>query len=97
MRKESHSPERTCIGCNTADQKREMVRLSASGDGIAIDWDDRLPGRGAYLHARADCLERFVVSKVREFRSLRRKIEREERVRIADEVRRRLATNTHSA
>ena len=67
-----------------------MVRLSADAGGVKPDWEARNPGRGGYLHPRRECLERFVKSKVREFRSLRTKIDGAHRTLIVAAIRERL-------
>ncbi len=60
-----------------------MVRIAAAGAVVTLDAQGRLGGRGAYLHRRPECLERFVKSKVREFHSLKRGIDRDARTRLA--------------
>jgi predicted RNA-binding protein YlxR (DUF448 family) len=60
-----------------------MVRIAAPGAVVTLDPQGRLGGRGGYLHRRPECLERFVKSKVREFRSLKRGIDREARAQLA--------------
>jgi predicted RNA-binding protein YlxR (DUF448 family) len=67
-----------------------MVRIAASGDAIVLDPELSIAGRGGYLHIRSQCLEGFVKAKVREFRSLRRTIHRETRLKIVEEIRTRL-------
>jgi len=59
-----------------------MVRVAATGAAVTLDPQGRLGGRGAYLHQRPECLERFVKSKVREFRSLKRRIDRDARIQL---------------
>jgi len=70
--------------------KDTMIRLAVNNDLVVPDFDLQAPGRGAYLHRSVECLERFVASKVKEFRSLRRRIERSDRVEIARIVKQRL-------
>ena len=49
---------RTCIGCHNQDLKRKLLRLVRDTDGtIHVDPEARLPGRGAYVHPRARCLD----------------------------------------
>ncbi|HUK65709.1 MAG TPA: YlxR family protein [Anaeromyxobacteraceae bacterium] len=50
---------RTCIGCGEKAAQRDLVRLLAREGQVAVDLA-RSGGRGAYLHARAACLERAV-------------------------------------
>jgi predicted RNA-binding protein YlxR (DUF448 family) len=52
-------PERTCIGCRRAGAKSTLVRLVRSPDGVVrVDETGRAPGRGAYVHAAAECVRR---------------------------------------
>jgi len=67
-----------------------LVRVAARGDKVVPDPEARIAGRGGYLHPRAECLEAFVRSKAREFRSLGRKIEREARRELVRAIERRL-------
>ncbi|MGI8596256.1 MAG: YlxR family protein [Thermoleophilaceae bacterium] len=48
------------MGCRQAALQEELLRLAVV-DGAAVpDPERRHPGRGAYLHPRAECLERAV-------------------------------------
>jgi predicted RNA-binding protein YlxR (DUF448 family) len=67
-----------------------MVRIAVVNGNVEVDFDARQEGRGGYLHPTVECIERFVVSKVKVFRSLRRKIERPERDKIAAAIKLRL-------
>ncbi len=83
-------PQRTCVGCLAQDAKAAMVRLAVVNGHVEVDFEARRPGRGGYLHPTAECIARFVGAKVKEFRALRRKIERPERKQIAAAIERRL-------
>jgi predicted RNA-binding protein YlxR (DUF448 family) len=51
-------PQRTCIACRQVKDKKDLVRLVATEDGIAeIDVLGKKPGRGAYLCPRRSCWE----------------------------------------
>lgn len=50
-------PVRTCVGCRKRVSKTSLVRLVAVNGVCIVDIEGRLPGRGAYLHLRPDCLE----------------------------------------
>lgn len=54
------SPLRTCVGCRTRAEKRELLRIVWNSDlpkpGPQTDRRQIAPGRGAYLHPDADCL-----------------------------------------
>jgi len=75
------------------DAKAAMVRIAVVNDHVGVDFEARQPGRGAYLHSSIECIERFVGLKVKEFRALRRKIERSERLQIAAAIKLRLDRN----
>jgi len=54
-------PQRTCIGCRATTGADELVRVVASPDDqVVVDLRGRLPGRGAWVHARAGCLDRAI-------------------------------------
>lgn len=59
MRVKSNSlPERTCIACRQVREKKDLIRLVTTEDGIAeIDLFGKKPGRGAYLCPRKTCWE----------------------------------------
>lgn len=44
------------MGCRQGSAQAELVRLAVVDGLIRLDPGRRLPGRGAYLHADADCL-----------------------------------------
>ncbi|WIY81580.1 YlxR family protein [Propionimicrobium sp. PCR01-08-3] len=49
-------PERTCVACHKVCDQSELVRFVLVGSVVTIDANRRLPGRGAWLHADADCV-----------------------------------------
>ena len=50
---------RTCVGCREESPKRALIRVVRSPDGsVVVDERGKLPGRGAYLCARRECLAR---------------------------------------
>lgn len=75
------------------EAKDAMVRIAAVGARVRPDSEARMPGRGGYLHRRAECLVRFERSRVKEFRSLRRKVGLDERREITDSIRSWLASS----
>lgn len=95
--KPSHKGLRSCLGCGTRDERRALIRIAAAGSRVVIDPDRRLPGRGGYLHPRALCLEGFLASRIREFRSLKRKINADERRNITRSITVRLDSDTSVA
>jgi len=53
-----HKPVRTCVGCREESLKPDLVRFVRSPDGhFVVDSTGRAPGRGAYLHRDAACLQ----------------------------------------
>jgi predicted RNA-binding protein YlxR (DUF448 family) len=76
------------------DAKASMVRIAVVNDHVEVDFEGRRAGRGGYLHPTLECVERFVGLKVKEFRALRRKIERPERDKIAAAMKLRLDRNS---
>ena len=53
-----HIPQRTCVACREVNEKRSLIRIVKTSDGVVIDTTGRLPGRGAYLHDSKECWEK---------------------------------------
>lgn len=52
---------RTCIGCRTSTDKREIVRFVRTPDGtVELDVTGKANGRGAYVCVRLECFETAV-------------------------------------
>ncbi|MBI4590949.1 MAG: YlxR family protein [Candidatus Rokubacteria bacterium] len=52
-------PQRTCIGCRRVRARVQLIRLVRRADGVvAIDRSGAAPGRGAYVCAERECVER---------------------------------------
>ena len=52
-------PQRTCVGCRTAQAKRQLIRLvRRAAGGVEIDLTGKAAGRGAYLHDRYSCWQK---------------------------------------
>ena len=57
-------PMRTCIGCNNAKPKKELIRIVKSADGeVSIDFTGKKNGRGAYVCRDISCLEMAIKTK----------------------------------
>ena len=57
-------PQRTCIGCRTQKNKKDLIRVVKNKDGnINIDRTGKMPGRGAYICDDVNCLEKAIKSK----------------------------------
>jgi len=51
-------PQRTCIACRQVREKKDLIRLVSTENGIAdIDVFGNKPGRGAYLCPKRSCWE----------------------------------------
>ncbi len=58
MPKVRHEPLRTCVACRMEAGKDELLRVHRDPQGlIRLDLSGRAPGRGAYLHHDAGCVE----------------------------------------
>ncbi len=53
-----HEAERTCIGCRGVFKKNDVVRLVAGPSGVAVDYREKLPGRGAYICLKEECIKK---------------------------------------
>ncbi len=54
----AHEPERTCIGCRGSFTKHEVVRIVAASGNVIIDYREKLPGRGAYVCPKPECIRK---------------------------------------
>lgn len=72
-----NQPQRTCMGCHTKKDKRDLIRIVRNKEGkIKIDRTGKQEGRGAYLCDDIQCLEKVIKSKRLE-KILETKIEEE--------------------
>ncbi len=53
-----HIPQRTCIACREVNEKRSLIRIVRSQEGVCVDPTGRMAGRGAYLHDSRECWEK---------------------------------------
>ncbi len=54
-------PERTCVACRATTEADDLVRLARSPDGErVVDLRGNLPGRGAWIHPRRECVAEVV-------------------------------------
>lgn len=79
-------PERTCVGCRAVKDKRELVRLVASHDTLAVDGAGVMPGRGAYLCPDEKCLNSAYAKKESFSRALKRKVALPDAVEIWSKI-----------
>nr|WP_255498050.1 YlxR family protein [Nakamurella sp. PAMC28650] len=53
----STGPIRTCVGCRDKVDASTLLRVVAVAGVLTPDPRHRLPGRGAWLHSRVECLD----------------------------------------
>ncbi len=64
-------PQRQCMGCRERTDKRNLIRVVRTPDGIVqLDFSGKLGGRGAYICPKAECLK-----KAQKAKSLERSLE----------------------
>lgn len=67
-------PQRTCVGCASTTNKRDLVRVVRTAAGsVVVDPTGKQAGRGAYVHQDPACWE-LALKKGRLERSLKTKI-----------------------
>jgi predicted RNA-binding protein YlxR (DUF448 family) len=70
-------PQRTCVACGTTTNKRELVRIVRTAEGVSADTTGKVAGRGAYICSQASCWEQ-ALKKGRLARSLKTTISQED-------------------
>ena len=79
-------PMRMCVGCREMHEKRELIRIVKSAEGmVSIDMRGKAPGRRAYICKKNDCLERAMKSRALE-RALEHRIEPDVYERLREEL-----------
>ncbi len=54
-------PERTCIGCNSKKNKKDLIRIVKNKNGeINLDLKGNLEGRGTYICKNEECLDKII-------------------------------------
>ena len=57
-------PQRTCMGCNTKKDKKDLIRIVKNKQGqIQLDKTGRQEGRGAYICNNIECLDKVIKTK----------------------------------
>lgn len=71
-------PQRTCIGCNTKKDKKDLIRIVKNKNNeISVDKIGKAEGRGAYICDSANCLEKAIKTK---------RLERVFEMKISEEI-----------
>jgi len=82
-------PERTCVACLRKAPRRELLRVARTAQGVQVDVAAREPGRGAYVHRDAACVE-LALHKRGLARALRVVVAPEEAARLQADMEREL-------
>ena len=71
-------PQRTCIGCNTKKDKKDLIRIVKNKNNeISVEKIGKAEGRGAYICDNANCLEKAIKTK---------RLERVFEMKISEEI-----------
>ena len=58
------TPQRTCMGCNSKKDKKDLIRIVKNNKNeIIVDETGKQEGRGAYICKDKECLAKIVKSK----------------------------------
>lgn len=52
------NPVRTCVGCRQRANRADLLRIVATPTELVFDEKASKPGRGAWIHASADCFQK---------------------------------------
>jgi predicted RNA-binding protein YlxR (DUF448 family) len=72
-----HIPQRTCVACRRVGDKRGLIRIVRTQQGVRIDPTGKLSGRGAYLCHDRRCWDKALKGNLLE-RSLKTTLQEEE-------------------
>jgi len=65
IRLQKKAPMRLCVVCRQSKEKKDLIRIVKAEDGkLLVDETGRMPGRGAYLCAEDDCIDKAYHTKV---------------------------------
>lgn len=57
-------PQRTCIGCNTKKDKKDLLRIVINKENeVNIDLKGKMQGRGTYICNDIECLKKAIKTK----------------------------------
>ena len=57
-------PQRTCIGCNTKKDKKDLIRIVKNkNEEIKVDLTGKMEGRGTYICKQEECLNKAIKNK----------------------------------
>ena len=70
-------PIRTCLGCGLRRPKKELKRIVLKDGALILDEKSKLPGRGAYLCPRGECVDGLIKKRGRLSSALQASLPRE--------------------
>ncbi len=86
---EKKTPLRKCVGCNEMKDKKELIRIVRSSEGIFnVDLTGKMAGRGAYVCKSVKCFDAAVKAK---------RLEKTFKGKIPDEIYTSLRTSIEEA
>ena len=57
-------PQRTCVGCNSKKEKKDLIRVVKNKEGnIYLDTSYKMAGRGIYICKSEECLNKAIKNK----------------------------------
>ncbi|HWS24259.1 MAG TPA: YlxR family protein [Anaerolineales bacterium] len=73
-------PQRTCVGCRKVDPKKSLIRVVRTPEGVFVDPNGKLNGRGAYIHEQRSCWQAALKDSLA--RALKTTLTEEDRARL---------------
>lgn len=52
--------DRKCVACRNFHNKYEMIRLTKTMDGVFIDKEQKIQGRGSYVCNNEECINKAI-------------------------------------
>ena len=80
---------RTCISCRKTGNKGELVKLANTPSGVVVDYNEKLPGRGAYVCPERGCIEKGLNEKTLS-RAFKQKVSPPDREKFYEELKARI-------
>ncbi|MDO8586242.1 MAG: YlxR family protein [Armatimonadota bacterium] len=62
--KQRKTPERMCVACGARSFKGDLMRIARTrGEGVVPDPSGKMPGRGAYICSKSECVDKALKQK----------------------------------
>ena len=81
QKRTKHVPQRTCIGCRKVLEKKALIRIVRTPEGVQVDLTGKAAGRGAYIHGIRSCWELALKGSLNN--ALKTELSNEDRQRLA--------------